>query len=74
MLDSLFLVFVGFFTVLPAIFFFLLFLFLVFTGLYFGLSQIITYQQVATALCQVETSIRKHYHHFHFPDSWHLHH
>jgi len=74
MLDSLFLFYVGFFTLVPAIFFFALFLLLVFSGLYFGLSQIITYKQVVYALASVEASIKKHVSNFHFPDSWHLHH
>jgi len=72
MLDSLFLFYIGFFTLLPAIFFFALFLMLLFSGLYFGLSQIVTYRQVAIALANVETAIKKHVSNFHFPDSWHL--
>ena len=74
MLDSLFMFYIGFFTLIPAIFFFALFLMLLVSGIYFGLSEIVTYRQVALTLANVETVIKKHVSDFHFPDSWHLHH
>jgi len=74
MLDTFFLIYVSFFTLIPAIFFFGLFLMMMSYGLYVGLSQIITYREVMHAVANVEGSVKKHVAEFHFPDSWHLHH
>jgi len=74
MFDTFFLIYVGFFTLVPAIFFFVKYLIQMSYGLYVGLSQIITYRQLMLAVANVEGSVKKHIAEFHFPDSWHLHH
>jgi|GEM_PF-2548468 len=74
MLDVLLISYIGFFTVVPTILFFGLFLMLLGTGIYYGLSQIISYKQLAYVLANAHSSIKKRLHDFHLPDSWHTRH
>jgi len=74
MLDLFLLLSIGFFTLLPAFFFFGLFLMIIGMGVYYGLSQIISYKKLMLGFASAQGSVKKHLSEFHFPDSWHIHH